>query len=58
MKYAKAIVAALTAALTTLTSVLNPIPVWVPIALSFLGAVGVYLVPNAPAGPAPEHAAP
>jgi hypothetical protein len=52
MKYAKTVIAVLTAALIALG---NALPVgssatqWVSFALAVLGAIGVYLIPNTPA---------
>lgn len=53
-KYAKAIVAALTAGLMAVQQVLpltDDQRGWVTIALAVLGAIGVYAVPNRPAEP-------
>lgn len=53
-RYAKAIIAAVVAALVVLKSALTGDPAiitpneWVDIALAFLGAVGVYAWPNTP----------
>ena len=52
MKYAKTIIAVITAALVALA---NALPIgssatqWVNFALAVVGAIAVYLVPNAPA---------
>lgn len=60
-KYAKTIVAVITAALVALS---NALPMggsathWVNLALAVVGAVAVYLVPNAPAKQIPAPPAP
>jgi hypothetical protein len=52
MRYAKFIVAALTAGLTALTAAITDDKVtnaeWIMVALAAVGAIGVYLIPNTP----------
>jgi hypothetical protein len=60
-KYAKAVAAVLTAALMALSHVLpfgSTAAQWVDVALALLGALAVYLTPNAPAEQAPAAPAP
>lgn len=56
-RYMKAIVAASTVALETAQTVL-PMPAsshgYLTVALAFVGALGVYFVPNAPPPPEPK----
>lgn len=48
--YAKSLVAALGLVLSAVAVAIPQAPEWVPVALAFLTALGVYQVPNAPQG--------